>query len=234
MAAIQLTPDATVLLELGALRLNATIVNTWVVMALLVGVSWLVTRKLRPDAPPGRWRNALETLVLLIEAQIRAITRSAVRRVMYFAGTLFLFIAGANLLALIPGFAAPTGSLSTTVALTLAVLLAVPGFAMAERGWSGYLRHLTQPTWVLLPFNILGELSRGVSLSIRLYGNVMSGAVIAAVLLGIAPFFFPVVMQLFGVLVGLIQAYIFAILAAVYISSALSEAPPPTDPEDTA
>lgn len=234
MASIQLTPDAIVLLELGALRLNVTIVNTWVVMALLVGVSWLVTRKLRPDTPPGRWRNALETLVLLIEAQIRAITHSAVRRVMYFAGTLFLFIAGANLLALIPGFAAPTGSLSTTVALTLAVLLAVPGFAMAERGWSGYLRHLTQPTWVLLPFNILGELSRGVSLSIRLYGNVMSGAVIAAILLSIAPFFFPVVMQLFGVLVGLIQAYIFAILAAVYISSALSEAPPPTDPEDTA
>lgn len=234
MASIQLTPDAIVLLELGALRLNVTIVNTWVVMALLVGVSWLVTRKLRPDTPPGRWRNALETLVLLIEAQIRAITHSAVRRVMYFAGTLFLFVAGANLLALIPGFAAPTGSLSTTVALTLAVLLAVPGFAMAERGWSGYLRHLTQPTWVLLPFNILGELSRGVSLSIRLYGNVMSGAVIAAILLSIAPFFFPVVMQLFGVLVGLIQAYIFAILAAVYISSALSEAPPPTDPEDTA
>lgn len=234
MASIQLTPDATVLLELGALRLNATIVNTWVVMALLVGVSWLVTRKLRPDTPPGRWRNALETLVLLIEAQIRAITHSAVRRVMYFAGTLFLFIAGANLLALIPGFAAPTGSLSTTVALTPAVLLAVPGFAMAERGWGGYLRHLTQPTWVLLPFNILGELSRGVSLSIRLYGNVMSGAVIAAILLSIAPFFFPVVMQLFGVLVGLIQAYIFAILAAVYISSALSETQPPTDPEDTA
>lgn len=234
MASIQLTPDAIVLLELGALRLNVTIVNTWVVMALLVGMSWLVTRKLRPDTPPGRWRNALETLVLLIEAQIRAITHSAVRRVMYFAGTLFLFIAGANLLALIPGFAAPTGSLSTTVALTLAVLLAVPGFAMAERGWSGYLRHLTQPTWVLLPFNILGELSRGVSLSIRLYGNVMSGAVIAAILLSIAPFFFPVVMQLFGVLVGLIQAYIFAILAAVYTSSALSEAPPPTDPEDTA
>ncbi|HMN22251.1 MAG TPA: F0F1 ATP synthase subunit A [Ottowia sp.] len=231
---MQLTPDATVLLELGAFRLNATIVNTWIVMALLVGVSWLVTRNLRPDAPPGRWRNALETLVLLIEGQIRAITHSAVRRVMYLAGTLFLFIATANLLGVIPGFAAPTGSLSTTVALTLAVLLAVPGFAMAERGWTGYLRHLAQPTWVLLPFNILGELSKGVSLSIRLYGNVMSGAVIAAILLGIAPFFFPVVMNLFGLLVGLIQAYIFAILAAVYISSALSDEPPRIDPEDPA
>lgn len=231
---MQLTPDATVLFELGAFKLNATLVNTWVVMALLVGVSWLVTRKLRPDKPPGRWRNALETLVLLIEAQIRAITCHAVHRVMYLAGTLFLFIATANLLALIPGFTAPTGSLSTTVALTLAVLLAVPGFAMAERGWGAYLRHLVQPTWVLLPFNILGELSRGVSLSIRLYGNVMSGAVIAAILLGIAPFFFPVVMQLFGLLVGLIQAYIFAVLAAVYISSALSEASPTTDTEDAA
>lgn len=232
---MQLTPDTTVLFELGVFKLNATLVNTWIVMALLVGISWLVTRKLRPDAPPGRWRNALETLVLLIEAQIRSITQRSVRRVMYFAGTLFLFIACANLLGVIPGFAAPTGSLSTTVALTLAVLLAVPGFAMAERGWSGYLRHLAQPTWVLLPFNILGELSRGVSLSIRLYGNVMSGAVIAAILLGIAPFFFPVVMDLFGLLVGLIQAYIFAILATVYIASALSEEhSPPTPTEDAA
>jgi F-type H+-transporting ATPase subunit a len=231
---MQLTPDASVLLELGGFRLNATIVNTWIVMALLVGVSWLVTRRLRPDVPPGRWRNALETLVLLIEEQIRAITHRAVRRVMYLAGTLFLFIAASNLLGVIPGFSAPTGSLSTTVALTLTVLLAVPGFGIADRGLGGYLRQLAQPSWVLLPLNILGELSKGVSLSVRLYGNVMSGAVIAAILLGIAPFFVPAVMELFGLLVGMIQAYIFAILATVYIAAAMSEAPPPTDLETPA
>mgnify|MGYP002735241284 CR=1 FL=1 len=96
-------------------------------------------------------------------------------------------------------------------------------FGIAEGGVGGYLRQFAEPSWLLLPFNVLGELSKGVSLSIRLYGNVMSGAVIAAILLSIAPFFFPVVMSLFGLLVGFIQAYIFAILAAVYISSVLAD-----------
>lgn len=220
---MELTPDAIVVADLGWFKLNVTIVNTWIVMALLVGVSWLVTRRLRPDVPPGRLRNALEVVVQLIEEQIRGVTDSAVRRIMDFVGTLFLFIATANALAVIPGFRSPAGSLSTTVALTLAVLLAVPMFGIAHSGLRHYLGRLAQPHVALLPLNILGELSKGVSLSIRLYGNVMSGAVIAAILLSVAPFFFPVVMDLFGLLVGLIQAYIFAILAAVYISSAMAD-----------
>lgn len=227
---MELTPDAIVLAELGWFKLNATIVNTWIVMALLVGVSWLVTRRLRPDVPPGRLRNALEVLVQMIEGQIRAVTHDAVHQVLYFAGTLLLFIAAATVLGLIPGFRAPTGSLSTTVALTLAVLLAVPIFGIAHGGLGQWLRSFAQPSAFLLPLNILGEFSKAVSLSIRLYGNVMSGAVIGAILLTVAPFFFPVVMQLFGLLAGLIQAYIFAILAAVYISSAMAD--PHAKPED--
>ncbi len=220
---MELTPDTRVLFEFGFIRLNATIVNTWIVMALLVGVSWLVTRRLRPDAPPGRLRNALEVLVQMIEDQVHSVAQRSVRQVMYFAGTLFLFIATANLLGVVPGFRSPTGSLSTTLALTLAVLLAVPMFSISHSGLAHYLRNFTQPSLLLLPLNILGEFAKAVSLSIRLYGNVMSGAVIAAILLGIAPFFFPVVMELFGLLVGLIQAYIFAILATVYISSAMAD-----------
>ncbi|MCK9515808.1 MAG: F0F1 ATP synthase subunit A [Ottowia sp.] len=220
---MELTPDVIVLAELGPITLNATIVNTWIVMALLVGISWLVTRRLRPDVPPGRLRNALEVLVQMIEEQIGAITRDAVHPVMYFAGTLLLFISAANMLAVIPGFRSPTGSLSTTVALTLAVLLAVPIFGIAHRGLGHWLRSFAQPTVLLLPLNILGEFSKAVSLSIRLYGNVMSGAVIVAILLAVAPFFFPVVMQLFGLLTGLIQAYIFSILAAVYIAAAMAD-----------
>ena len=230
---MELSPDDSVILTWGALRLNATVVNTWVVMALLTGLSWLVTRRLRPDQPPGRLRNALEVLVTLIEAQIGAVTDNAVRPVMYFAGTLFLFIAGCAVLAVIPGFRSPVGSLSTTVALTLAVLLAVPIFALAHGGLRHYLGSFIRPTVLLLPFHLLGELSKAVSLSVRLYGNVMSGAVIAAILLGIAPFFFPIIMDLFGLLIGLIQAYIFTILAAVYISAAMAEPTPPAPPEDT-
>lgn len=230
---MQLTPDDTLVLDLGVLRLNATIVNTWIVMALLVGASWLATRKLRPDAPPSRWRNALEVLVKLIEAQIHAVTRRAVHPVMVFAGTLFLFIATSNVLSVVPGFRSPTGSLSTTVALTLAVLLAVPGFGIGHGGLRQYLAKFAQPSLLLLPLNLLGEVSRAVSLAIRLYGNVMSGAVIAAILLSIAPFFFPVIMNLFSLLVGVIQGYIFAILAAVYIAAAMAD-PPSQDDQDPA
>jgi len=220
---MELTPDAIELWRHGNFVLNATIVNTWIVMAVLVGGSWLATRRLRPDVPPNRWQTALETIVVMIEAQIRSITPHAVRHILYLVGTVFLFIATANLLAIVPGFRSPAGSLSTTLALTLAVLLAVPLFGIAHGGLRRYLRSFIQPSIFLLPLNLLSEVSRAVSLSIRLYGNVMSGAVIAAIVLSVAPFFFPVIMDLFGLLIGMIQAYIFAVLATVYISAAMSE-----------
>lgn len=230
---MQLTPDASVYYSLGWFNLNATLVFTWLVMALLVLLSWLATRNLRPDQPPSRWRNILEQIVLLIEQQVAEVSSVAVRPVTYFAGTLFLFIALSNFLTIVPGFQAPTGSLSTTVALTIAVLMAVPVFSLAHKGVGHYLKQFLQPSWVLLPFNLLGEMSKGVSLSIRLYGNIMSGAVIAAILLSIAPFFFPVVMELLGLITGLIQAYIFAILATVYIASALADTTPPQQKKET-
>ena len=220
---MQLSPDQKIVFTLGNWGVNATIVNTWIVMVLLVGISILVTRNLRADQAPGRWRSALELIVTTIQSQIEEVTRSGARHVLYFAGTLFLFIALSNVLTVIPGFAPPTSSLSTTVALTLSVLIAIPMFGIASGGVRHYLRTFIEPSIVMLPFNIIGEFSRGVSLAIRLYGNVMSGAVIAAILLSIAPFFFPVVMDMLGLLTGFIQAYIFAILATVYISSAMAE-----------
>lgn len=220
---MQLTPDQAIVFAAWGLDINSTLVNTWIVMALLVGISLLVTRNLRADVPPNRWRTSLELIVTAIQSQIEEISQKSARHVLYFAGTLFLFIALSNLLGVIPGFSPPTASLSTTVALTISVLVAVPLFGIARRGVRRYLHSYIEPSVVMLPFNIIGEFSRGVSLAIRLYGNVMSGAVIAAILLGIAPFFFPVVMDMLGLLTGLIQAYIFAILATVYISSATAE-----------
>lgn len=220
---MQLTPDDTIVFNLGSWAVNATIVNTWIVMALLVGISVWVTRNLRADQAPGRWRSALELIVTTIQSQIEEVTRSGARHVLYFAGTLFLFIALSNVLTVIPGFAPPTSSLSTTVALTVSVLVAIPMFGIASGGVRNYLRTFIEPSMIMLPFNIIGEFSRGVSLAIRLYGNVMSGAVIAAILLSIAPFFFPVLMDMLGLLTGFIQAYIFAILATVYISSAMAD-----------
>lgn len=220
---MQLTPDNTIVFTLGNWPINATLVNTWIVMALLVLISWLVTRKLRPDVPPNRWRTSLEVIVKTLQGQIEEISLKSARHVLYFAGTLFLFIALSNILGVVPGFMPPTSSLSTTVALTIAVLIAVPLFGIASGGVGHYLKTFIQPSIIMLPFNIIGEFSRGVSLAVRLYGNVMSGAVIAAILLSIAPFFFPVIMDMLGLLTGFIQAYIFAILATVYISSATQE-----------
>ena len=223
---MQLSPDEITVFTLGGWQVNATLVNTWIVMALLVGISRMITRNLRADVPPDRWRTTLEVIVKAIQGQIEEITRNSARHVMYFAGTLFLFIALSNLLLVIPGFTPPTSSLSTTVALALSVLVAVPLFGIASGGMRRYLKTFIEPSPVMLPFNIIGEFSRGISLAIRLYGNVMSGAVIAAILLTIAPFFFPVVMDMLGLLTGLIQAYIFAILATVYISSATADPEP--------
>ena len=227
---MQITPDEAIVFSAWGLKLNSTIVNTWIVMALLVGISMAITRNLRPDVPPNRWRTALEVIVKTIQEQIEEITEHSARHVMYFAGTLFLFIALSNLMLVIPGFAPPTSSLSTTVALALSVLVAVPLFGISSGGLKHYLKAYIEPSVVMLPFNIIGEFSRGISLAIRLYGNVMSGGVIAAILLGVAPFFFPVVMDMLGLLTGLIQAYIFAILATVYISSATAD-PQATSPK---
>lgn len=217
---MQLTPDDTIVFTVFGIGINATIVNTWIIMALLVGLSALITRKLRPDVPPSRWRTALEVVVSGIVGQIAEVTSHRDPRILYFVGTLFLFIVTANLLMVVPGFDTPTASLSTTVALALSVLVAVPVFGIGSRGLGGYLKTYAEPSVIMLPFNVISEASRGVSLAIRLYGNIMSGAVIAAILLSIAPFFFPVVMDMLGLLTGVIQAYIFAVLATVYISSA--------------
>jgi F-type H+-transporting ATPase subunit a len=224
---MNLSPDQTIMFEVWGLPINATIFYTWVVMALLTVVSMLITRNLRPDVPPNRWRTTLEVIVQGIQSQINEVARGSSRYLLYYAGTLFLFVAMSNLLLVIPGFEPPTSSLSTTTGLAISVLIAVPLFGITSRGIGGYLKTYLQPSFIMLPFNIISEFSRGISLAIRLYGNIMSGAVIAAILLSVAPFFFPVVMDVLGLLTGMIQAYIFAILATVYISSATAPSPKP-------
>jgi F-type H+-transporting ATPase subunit a len=197
-------------------------VFTWIVIAALTLTARLVTRRLSTGTDLSRWQNLLEVLVTGIRDQIREVSHQEPGRYLPFIGSLFLFIATANLLNVVPGYMAPTGSLSTTTALALCVFFAVPIFGIAYEGPLTYLRHYVKPTWLMLPFNVIGEISRTIALAVRLYGNIMSGTVIAAILLGLTPYFFPVVMQLFGLLTGMVQAYIFAVLAMVYIASATS------------
>jgi F-type H+-transporting ATPase subunit a len=215
-----MSADQWILWQGFGLALNATIAFTWLVMAILVIGSRLVTARLSDDDQPSRWQSLLEVIVTGIADQIRDVGARDSARYLPFIGTLFLFIAASNLLAVVPGYMPPTGSLSTTTALAIAVLVAVPAYGIARTGVRQYLRNYARPTWFMLPFNVIGELSRTIALAVRLYGNVMSGTVIAGILISIAPFFFPIIMQLLGMLTGFIQAYIFAVLATVYIASA--------------
>jgi F-type H+-transporting ATPase subunit a len=217
---MEISPDAWIFYEWRGLQLNATIVFTWMVMALLVLGSWAITARLSEGETVSRWQVALEVIVTTIHDQIAEVGADKPGRYLPFIGTLFLFIATANVLSIVPGYQPPTGSLSTTAALAICALIAVPLFSIGERGIVAYLRTYIQPTPLMLPFNLIGEISRTVALAVRLYGNVMSGTVIVGILISVAPFFFPVVMQVLGLLTGLIQAYIFAILAMVYIGSA--------------
>jgi len=217
---MDISPDAWVIYEWRGLQLNATIAFTWVVMAVLVLGSWAVTARLSEGETVSRWQVMLEVVVKAIRDQIAEVGADRPGRYLPFIGTLFLFIATANVLAVVPGYQPPTGSLSTTAALAICVLVAVPLFSIGERGIGGYLRTYLKPTPLMLPFNLVSEASRTIALAVRLYGNVMSGTVIVGILISVAPFFFPVLMQVLGLLTGLIQAYIFAILAMVYIGSA--------------
>lgn len=209
------------LFQIGPVRINATIAYTWLVMAILIASALLVRLRLSSTGELTRWQNLWEAIISTMRNQIRDVSGQDPGPFLPFVGTLFIFIATANILAVVPGYAPPTGSLSTTTALAVCVLAAVPVYGMHRKGVLGYLKSYIQPTPLMAPFNIIGEISRTIALAIRLYGNVMSGTVIVGILISIAPFFFPVAMQLLGLLTGVIQAYIFAILAMVYIASAI-------------
>jgi len=219
---MRLTPDAWIFWQHGFIKLNATIVFTWALMAVLVLGAAFVTRRLSTDHQRSRWQNLLEIVVTGIVDQIEDVGLKEPRRYLGFLGTLFLFVAAASLATVLPGYEPPTASLSTTTALALSVLVAVPLFGISGQGLAVYLKSYLQPTPIMLPFNLISEVSRTLALAVRLFGNMMSGAMIIAILLSITPFVFPVVMTMLGLLTGMVQAYIFTILAAVYIAAATS------------
>ena len=216
---MKFSPDEQIY-QFGPLEFSATLVFTWATMALLVGASWLMTRRLSKSPEVPRWQHLLEVVILTIQKQIREVSLQEPGIYLPFVGTLFLFVGSCSLLTIVPGYQPPTASLITTAALATCVFFAVPIFGMTRHGLGNYLKQYVKPTPFMLPFNVIGELSRTLALAVRLYGNMMSGSVMGAILLGFAPLFVPLIMNLFGLLTGLIQAYIFAILAMVYIASA--------------
>ncbi len=217
---MHLSPDQKILWQHGVFKLNSTIVTTWGVMLVMIVGSWLATRRLSADVNIPRWQNLLEILLAGIRTQIEAVGLSKPEKYLSFLGTLFLFIAVANLGTLVPGYDPPTSSLSTTAALAISVFVAVPIFGIREQGLGRYLKMYLETTLLMLPFNLISELTRTLALAVRLFGNMMSGTMMLAILLSIVPLVVPIFIIALGLLTGMVQAYIFGILATVFIAAA--------------
>ncbi len=217
---MRISPDELVIWRHGFVVLNSTIVTTWALMLVMVVGAKLITRKIKVEGAISRWQGFLEIVVTSIQKQIEDVGLHHPERYLGFIGTLFVFIAFANLCTILPWYDPPTGSLSTTAALAICVFVAVPIFGIEAQGLGGYLKSYVQPTVIMLPFNIISQVSRTLALAIRLFGNTMSAAMIIGILLTITPLFFPIFMNLLGLLTGMVQAYIFSILATVYIAAA--------------
>lgn len=207
-------------LELGSLRIPDTIVVTAALTLVLAIVLGAASRSFRAHGI-GRLQTALETYVGWIRNTVEDVFGEDPEPYVPLIGTLIAFIGAANLLSLVPLVRPPTADLSTTVALALIVFLAVPYFGVRKLGFRGYFHKYLEPHPVLVPMNIIGELTRTLALAVRLFGNIMSGQMIGAILLVVAGVLVPIPLLMLGVLTGLVQAYIFGILAAVYIAAAV-------------
>ena len=206
-------------LQLGPVVLSGPVLTTWGIMLALGIGSWIVTRRLRLD--PGPVQVVLEGLVSAADEAIRAVLPAQTARLLPFIATLWLFIMVANLSGLIPGVNAPTSNLSTTAALAVLVFLSVHWFGVRSEGIKGYVRHYLAPMPVMLPFHLMSELTRTVALAIRLFGNMMSLEMAALLVLLVAGFLVPVPLLMLHIIEALIQAYIFGMLALIYIAGAI-------------
>ena len=222
VALSQISPDQVVVWSWNFITLNVTILYTWLVMGILVGGSIWVTRNLSSEMNVSRWQHFLEIVVSIVRGEISEMTKKGADNYVPLIGTLFLFICTSNVLAVVPGYIAPTSSMTTTAALATCVFVAVPYYGISRNGVLHYVKEYFQPNFIFFPFHVMGELSRTLALTVRLFGNIMSHEKVIGIQLAVTPFLFPVVMQILGLLIGVIQAYIFAILSMVYIASALS------------
>ena len=208
-----------VLFHVGFIPISRTVVTTWGLIVGLTASCTIATRSL--DLVPRGRQAVIETIVLGIEEQIEALLGRDAGPFLPLLGTLFIFVASANLSGIIPGLKAPTASLETSAALAAIVFLSVHFYGVRFQGLLPYLKGYLKPNPVMLPLNILSEITRSFSLAMRLFGNIMSEELVVAIILGLAGLLVPIPFMAFGILVGLVQAYIFAVLAAVYIGGGI-------------
>jgi F-type H+-transporting ATPase subunit a len=214
------TPLASaVVVHIGPVALTETVVTTWLLMAALAIACWLATRRM--SIVPGSLQAMIETLVGAIEQQIRSIVNRDPSEFLPLLGTLFIFLVAANLAGVLPGVHAPTASIETPAALAAIIFFSVHVFGVRLNGVTGYLKSYLKPNPLLLPLNILSEFTRSFSLMMRLFGNIMSDELVIAIVVTLAGLLVPIPFMAFEILVGLVQAYIFSVLAAVYIGGAI-------------
>jgi F-type H+-transporting ATPase subunit a len=205
--------------HIGPLAIGGTVITTWVVMALLGVSAWLLTRRLRVE--PGPLQVAVEGVVGVIEDAIGAVLPEYALRVLPFVGSLWLFLVCANLIGLVPGLHSPTRDLSATAALAILVFVSVHWYGIRTQGLGIYLRHYLTPSPILLPFHVISEISRTVALAVRLFGNIMSLEMAAMLVLLVAGFLAPVPILMLHVIEALVQAYIFGMLALIYVAGGI-------------
>jgi F-type H+-transporting ATPase subunit a len=217
MESSPLAPD--ILFHLGPMPISRAVATTWVIMVALA--TFLAIALRRPSVSPGPVQAALEIVVTTIAAQLREILGRDPWPFLPLLGSLFLFLVLANLAAVLPGASPPTGHIETPAALALIVFLSVHFYGVRARGGWNYLRHYVEPNPFLLPLNVLSELTRTFSLMVRLFGNMMSHEFVIAIVVFLAGLLVPIPFLLLGILIGIIQAYIFTVLATVYIAAAV-------------
>jgi F-type H+-transporting ATPase subunit a len=207
------------LFTLGPLAITGTVVTTWAIMAVIGLLAWLLTRRLQTD--PGALQTAVEGIVLAIEEAVAEVAPQHKREILAFVGSLWVFLTLANLSGLIPGVHAPTRDLSATAALAFLVFLAAPWFGIRLQGWRRYLRHYLTPSPLLLPFHLISEVTRTIALAVRLFGNIMSLEMAALLILLVAGFLAPVPILMLHIVEALVQAYIFGMLALIYVAGGI-------------
>jgi len=208
-----------ILFRLGPLPISETVVTTWGLMLVLLLVCWLFTRRLNLE--PGPSQVVLEGAVGTIQDAIEAVLPGYALIVLPFVGSLWIFVVFANLIGIIPGLHGPTADLSTTSALAVLVFLSVHWYGIRIHGLRHYLRHYVDPNPILLPFHIVGEISRTIALAVRLFGNIFSLEMAALLILLVAGFLVPVPVLLLHIVEALVQAYIFGMLAMIYIAGGI-------------